>query len=330
MVDRPTPRILALTDLPGELRTRLEADAELVVHPEGELEDRQVARRAAGFDGLLPLLIHRVGEATLEAGKRSSGGRLKIVANCAVGVDNVDLDAAARAGVVVTHTPGVLTGDTADLTWALILALTRRVVEGDRHVRAGRFSGWKPDLLLGRSLVSLTLGVVGAGRIGRAVLERASAFRMERVYASRSALEPEEERRLGAERLELEELLARAHVVSLHVPLTDDTRHLLDRRALGRMQAGAFLVNTSRGPVVDEAALAEALDPDGGHLAGAGLDVYEHEPEVHPRLRELPNTVLLPHVGSATAETRFRMQELCVESLRRCLVEGRSPEHRVV
>lgn len=329
------PRVLSLTELPEELAARLEDGAELVVRPEGELSDREVAARleredgrgsesdGGRFDGLLALLIHEIGETTL------SRAPLRIVANCAVGVDNVDLEAARRRGVAVTHTPEVLTEDVADLTWALVLAVTRRVVEGDRFVRAGRWSGWRPDLLLGRSLGSLTLGVVGAGRIGRAVLARAGAFGLRRLYASRSALPPEVEADLGAERRTLEELLAEADVVSLHVPLTDATRHLIDREALGRMKRGAWLINTARGPVVDEAALAEALDPESGRLAGVGLDVFEREPQIHPRLLELPNTVLLPHVGSATAETRRRMKELCVESLRQALIEGEEPDRRV-
>jgi glyoxylate reductase len=321
------PRILSLTELPEELAARLEDGAELVVRPEAELSDGEVAERLGseegGYDGLLALLVHEVGETAL--------GRtpLRVVANCAAGVDNVDLEAARRAGVAVTHTPGVLTEDVADLTWALLLAVVRRVVEGDRFVRSGRWAGWRPDLLLGRSLGSLTLGVVGAGRIGRAVLARAGAFGMRRLYASRSELPPEVEEELGARRRSLPELLAEADVVSLHVPLSGATRHLIDREALQRMKRGAWLINTARGPVVDEAALAEALDPGSGRLAGAGLDVFEHEPEIHPRLRELPNVVLLPHVGSATAETRWRMKELSVDSLRQSLIEGREPDRRV-
>jgi len=323
-------RILSLTELPDELTARLEDGAELVVRPEGELSDAEVAERVAGFDGLLTLLIHEVGEATIGA-----GDRLRIVANCAVGVDNVELETARKAGVAVTNTPGVLTDDTADLTWALLLSVTRRVVEGDRYVRAGRWTGWRPDLLLGRSLSSLTLGVIGAGRIGRAVLRRAQTFRLRTLYSSRSALPPEVEEGLGTERRSFEDLLAEADVVSLHVPLTDETHHLIDREALQRMKRGAYLINTARGPVVDEAALAAALDPQAvdpqaGRLAGAGLDVFEREPEVHPRLRELPNVVLLPHVGSATAETRLCMKELCVESLRQLLLEGNEPDRRVV
>lgn len=331
------PRILSLTDLPDALATRLRDGADLVVCPEGPLTDSQVAERLASaggtqgdpgdggpFDGLLSLLVHEVGPRSL------AGGSLRIVANSAAGVDNVDLDAARKAGVRVCNTPGVLTEDTADLAWALVMAVTRRLIEGDAFVRQGRFEGWRPDLLLGRSLGSLTFGVVGAGRIGRAVLRRAAAFCPRRLYASRSALSPEVEAELGVERRSFEALLAEADVVSLHVPLTDATHHLLDREALGAMKPGSFLVNTSRGPVVDEAALVAALDPDNGHLAGAGLDVYEHEPEVHPGLLELPQVVLLPHVGSATAETRGRMKELSVTDLRRVLIEGREPVHPVV
>lgn len=318
------PRILSLMELPAPFRRRLAAVGELEVEPAAELTDAQVAERLDGHDGLLALLVHQVGEETL------GRGSLRLVANCAAGVDNIDLTAARRLGVAVTHTPGVLTEDTADLTWALILATTRRVVEADRFVRRGGWKGWRPDLLLGRSLGSSTLGVVGAGRIGRAVLERAAAFGMGRLYASRSALPPAEEERLGVERRSLEELLEEADVVSLHVPLSSETFHLLDRQALERMKPGSFLINTARGPVVEEAALAAALDPEAGHLAGAGLDVFEEEPRVHPRLLELPNVVLLPHLGSATRETRRRMAELCVESLEAALGAGTRPRHTVV
>jgi glyoxylate reductase len=311
--------VLALAPLPAELARRLGAVCEVEERPSGELAEAEVAALAPGFDGLLSLLIHRVGERVFAAAPE-----LAIVANHAVGVDNVDLAAAERHGVVVTNTPGVLTEDTADLTWALILAVARRVVEGDAFVRAGRWRGWRPDLLIGRSLTGATLGVVGAGRIGQAVLERAAGFRMRQLYASRSALPAERAAALGAERRELPELLAAADVVSLHVPLAAATRHLIDAAALARMKPTAFLVNTSRGPVVDEAALAAALAA--GRLGGAGLDVYEEEPRVHPGLRELPNVVLLPHVGSATAETRVRMAERCVEDLRAFRGEGRRPE----
>lgn len=315
--------MLALAELPEELEARLRERLELEVRPAGELSGAEVAERVAGFHGLLPLLLHRVDGAAFAAAPE-----LEIVANCAVGVDNVDVDAAERHGVTVANTPGVLTDDTADLTWALILAVARRLVEADAYVRSGRFTGWRPDLFVGRSLTGRTLGVVGAGRIGRAVLGRAAAFGMRRIYSSRTRLPPEAEAELGCEPRSLPELLAEADVVSLHVPLSESTRHLVDADALASVKPGAILVNTARGPVVDEAALARALED--GPLAGAGLDVYEEEPRVHPDLIHRPDVVLLPHVGSATAATRFRMLELCTDALLAHLAEGRTPEHAVV
>jgi glyoxylate reductase len=310
--------VLVLAPLAAELSRRLAAVCEVVERPSGELDEAAVAALVPGFDGLLALLVHRVGEAVFAAAPT-----LAMVANHAVGVDNVDLAAAARHGVVVTNTPGVLTDDTADLTWALILAVTRRLVEADAYVRAGRWTGWRPDLLIGRSLTGATLGVVGAGRIGQAVLGRAAGFRMRLLYASRRPLPAEREAALGVARRELPELLAEADVVSLHVPLGPETRHLIDGPALARMKPTAVLVNTSRGPVVDEAALAAALAA--GRLGGAGLDVFEEEPRIHPGLMERPDVVLLPHVGSATAETRFRMAELCVEDLTTFFGQRRVP-----
>ncbi len=253
----------------------------------------------AGVDGLVTTPRDRVDAGLLDR------ARPRVVANFAVGYDNVDLQAATARGVVVTNTPDVLTRATAELTIALILALLRRVAEGDRLVRSGRPWAIAPTFMLGRGLAGLTLGIVGLGRIGREVARLAEAHGM-RVIATRAT--------------PLDELVAAADVVTLHVPLTPSTRHLLDPRELKR---GAVLVNTSRGPVVDEEALVAALRD--GHLGGAALDVYEREPEVHPGLRELENVVLTPHVGSATHEAREAMGMLCVEALREALVEGRVP-----
>ncbi|MGB5341113.1 MAG: D-glycerate dehydrogenase, partial [Thermoanaerobaculia bacterium] len=248
---------------------------------------------------------------------------LQAVANCAVGVDNIDLAAAKRHEIIVTNTPDVLTADTADLTWALILAVLRGVVSGDRYLRRGDFLGWRPKLLLGRSVGSVALGVVGPGRIGRAVLARARAFGVRTLYHGPSRLPEATERDLETEWREFDELLAFSDVVSLHLPLNAETHHLIDAQALQRMKKGSFLINTARGPLVDEAALSEAVA--GGHLAGAGLDVYEAEPAVHARLLDLENVVLLPHIGSATVETRTRMADCCFEDLYTVLVEGRVP-----
>jgi glyoxylate reductase len=250
---------------------------------------------------------------------------LKVVGNFAVGTDNIDLTAAARLGIWVTNTPGVLTDATADLTFALILAATRRVVEADRLVRAGGFDRWAPDFMLGSSLHGKRLGIIGLGRIGAAVARRAAAFGMEVGYVSRSA-HPEAGTH-GWKRMELDELLSTSHIVSLHLPLTEETKRLIDARALSLMRTDAFLVNTSRGEIVDEAALASALA--GRRLRGAGLDVFENEPSVHPALLDLDNVVLLPHLGSATNEARTEMSKIVTTDVARALA-GKPPYHPVV
>ena len=248
------------------------------------------------------MLHDRVDDALLSA----AGDRLRIVANVAVGYDNVDLDAARAHGVTITNTPGVLTDATADLAIALLLAITRRLGEGERLIRSGKPWAWAIDFMLGRGLRGKTLGIVGYGEIGQATATRARAFGMEVIYTQRSR---------GADpgQVELATLLERSHVVSLHCPLTPETRHLIDADALGRMRDDAYLVNTARGPVVDEAALADALRD--GVIAGAALDVFEDEPAVHPGLPGLENAVLLPHLGSATIETRTAMAELAAANV---------------
>jgi glyoxylate reductase len=226
---------------------------------------------------------------------------LQVIANHAVGVDNIDLAAAAARGIPVTNTPGVLTDATADLAMALLLAVARRVVEGHTLVSAGQFEGWRPTMLRGMELRGATLGIVGMGRIGQAVAARAQAFGMQIIHHSRRSGMP------------LTELLSQSDVVSLHCPMTAQTRHLIDADALSTMKSTALLINTARGPVVDEAALAAALRS--GEIAGAGLDVFEHEPAVHPDLLDLDNAVLLPHLGSATRQTRRRMARLATDNL---------------
>jgi glyoxylate reductase len=263
----------------------------------------------AGADGLVTVPGDAVDAALLDA----AGPQLRVVAQHAVGFDNVDLEAATERGVVVTNTPDVLTAATAEFTLALLLALVRRVAEGDRLVRARGPWSWEPTAMLGTGLAGKTLGLVGRGRIGGEVARLAGAFGMRVMHTSRSGGLP------------LVQLLPEADVVSLHVPLTAETRHLIDAAALERMGPRALLVNTSRGPVVDESALADALEA--GTIAGAALDVFEHEPEVEPRLLSLPNVVLTPHVASATVETREAMGMLCVGALRAVLLERRAPEN---
>jgi len=249
------------------------------------------ALSAAGADALLCLLTDRIDARFLEGARH-----LRIVANMAVGTDNVDLAAAARLGIPISNTPDVLTDATADLAFALLLAAARRLAWADRFVRGGGFVGWKPDVGIGLDVTGRTLGIVGAGRIGRAVAERARGFRMEVLFHSRSGGVP------------LDELLARSDFVSLHVPLSAKTRHLIGARELASMKKTAVLVNTARGPIVDEAALVHALRS--GQIAAAGLDVFEHEPALAPGLGDLPQVVLAPHVGSATIATRDRMAEV--------------------
>jgi glyoxylate reductase len=263
------------------------------------------------YVGIVPLLSRRIGPAELERLPR-----LRVVANCAVGLDNVDLAACAARSVVVTNTPDVLTNATADLTWALLLAVTRRLREGVRLVEEGRWTGWDPRLLLGLELAGATLGIVGAGRIGRAVGRRAPPFGLRVCYAD-SAVRRDFELETGALRLPLDDLLARSDIVTLHVPSTAPTRGLIGERALGLMKPGAFLLNTARGDLVDEDALIAALDA--GRLGGVGLDVFRREPEVPPALVRHPRSVVLPHLGSATERTRRGMAGLAVRNARAVL-----------
>jgi len=279
----------------------------------------ELLRRVAACDGLVCMLADRIDAAALDAAPR-----LKGIANFAVGIDNIDLAAATARGIPVTNTPGVLTDATAELAWALMLAAARRIVEGDRLVRRGAFTGWAPTLLRGMQVTGATLGIVGAGRIGTATGLRAGAFGMRVVYFNRRPSEPLDA--AGARRVELDELLRAADVVSIHLPLTDETRHLIGARELALMKPTAILVNTGRGAIVDEAALVEALRA--GRIAGAGLDVYEHEPALAPGLAELDNVVLLPHLGSATVATRDRMATMVAESLV-AILDGRRPENLV-
>ena len=316
-------RVLVLGDLPGDGLARLQAGCSVTVRKQGVGSEDELASLVPGYHGLLTLLTQRVGDAVFAAGTD-----LRIVANCAVGVDNIDLAAAARHDVVVTNTPDVLTDDTADRTWALILALMRGVVSGDRLTRRGEFNGWQPMMLLGRSLRGSVLGVIGAGRIGQAVLTRAPAFGVATLYHQRRPLPPQVEAALNTEWRSLPDLLAQSQVISLHASLNDSSFHLLDEPRLRSMQEGSFLVNTARGPLIDELALAKVLQE--GYLAGAGLDVYEREPRIVPELMAMENVVLLPHIGSATWETRVRMADCCFDDLVTLLVHNKVPDRSVV
>lgn len=269
---------------------------------------RELLSRVRGAAAAVTLLTDRVDDEFLDA----AGPGLRIVANYAVGYDNVDVEACSRRRVAVSNTPDVLTGATADHAFALLLAVARRLREGHALAASGTWRGWQPMQLLGRDVEGTTLGILGMGRIGGAVARRARGFDMRVLYHNRHR-DPKREEALGARYVQLDELLAESDVVSLHAPLNDQTRHLIDAAALARMKPTAILVNTSRGPLVDEAALVEALTA--GRPWGAGLDVFEQEPAVHPGLRELPNVVLAPHTGSATERARTGMARLCAEAV---------------
>jgi len=272
----------------------------------------ELRQRIAGTDALVCVSTDRIDAPAIDVATR-----LKVIANVAVGYDNIDVAHAASRGIVVTNTPDVLTESVADFTWALILAITRRLAEGERLVRRGEWKGWALDFLLGTELRGKQLGLVGVGRIARAVAARAPAFGMKVAYTSRRELDLPD-----AEAMSLDRLLLTSDIVSLHVPLTGETRHLIDKRALTRMKRSAYLINTARGPVVDEEALAWALQQH--LLAGAALDVYEHEPGVHADLLKLENVLLVPHLASGTTETRTAMADLAVENVLAVLA-GRPP-----
>jgi glyoxylate reductase len=269
-----------------------------------------------GWTGIAPLLTRRVAAPELEGLPA-----LRVIANVAVGYDNVDVTAARRRGVIVTNTPDVLTEATADLTWALILACARRLREGMALIQDGAWSGWHPEQLLGLELHGRTLGILGAGRIGQAVGRRAIPFGMQLRYASRSP-KPEFEAATGAVRADVASLFAQSDVVTLHVPAVPELHRVVDRERLASMRPGAILVNTARGGLVDEGAVADALAD--GRLGAVGLDVHAEEPRVHPRLAREPRAVLLPHLGSATRDTRHRMAATALANLR-CVLDGRPP-----
>jgi len=268
------------------------------------------------WEAIVPLLSRWIGGTELK-----NLPKLRIVANCAVGYNNVDLVAAEMRGILVTNTPGVLTEATADLTWALILATARRLVEGVDLVRSGQWTGWHPEQLLGLELRGRTLGLLGAGRIGQAVGRRAAPFGLRIVYTARTP-KPDFERETEARRVDTNQLLAESDIVSIHVPSTPETKGMINGETLGRMKRGAILINTARGDVIREEALARALEL--GHIGAAGLDVYTNEPTIHPRLLAAPRTVLLPHIGSATEETRRKMVGIAVANVQAVLA-GKPP-----
>ncbi len=285
--------------------------------PSTPMPKDRLMERIEDIDGLIPTISDTIDAPLLEKAKR-----LRIIANYGVGYNHIDVEAATRRGILVTNTPDVLTDATAELAFALILATARRIVEGDHRMRSGQFRYWAPLDFLGTEVSGKTLGIIGYGRIGRAVARRARAFDMRLLCTNRSPIDPKTAQEDAVNQVDIDTLLSASDFVTLHVPLTTETYHTIGSPQLARMKPTAILINTSRGPVVDEAALVEALK--NGTIAAAGLDVYENEPVMAPGLADLSNVVLLPHVGSATIETRTRMAELAVRNLIEGL-EGRIP-----
>lgn len=302
------PNIFLTRELPPESMVRLREHCNLTMNTEDRcLEKSEILAGIQGVDGLLCLLTDTIDDEILAANPD-----LKVVANFAVGFNNIDIDAANRRKVVITNTPGVLTETTADMAWALLMAAGRRVVEGDRFVRTQGWQGWGPLQFLGGDITGATLGLIGLGRIGRAMIPRAKGFDMKVIYWNRTRLSEDEENALGITYGEMDDVLAQSDYVSVHVALNDKTRHLIGQAQLEKMKPTATIINTARGPIIDEKALVIALQ--NGIIASAGLDVYENEPLLEPELYEIPNAVLAPHLGSGTIGTRTKMGNMAVEN----------------
>jgi glyoxylate reductase len=312
--------VLVTRKLPAPCMARIVERCDLTLHegPEAIPRDR-LLEVIAGKVGAITLLTDKVDEELLDA----AGDQLVIVANYAVGFDNIDVAACTAHGVMCSNTPDVLTDTTADLAWSLLMTAGRRIAEGDRFLRRRIDWIWGPEMMLGQDLHHKTLGIVGFGRIGHALARRARGFDMKVLYYDVYRPSPELEQELGAEYRELDQLLSESDFVSLHTNLSPETRHLINAERLRQMKPTAVLVNTSRGPVIDEEALADALAS--GEIFAAGLDVFEREPEVHPKLIELENVVIIPHLGSATVDTRLAMGMLAIDNLFTALEGGRPP-----
>ncbi len=300
-------KVFVTRKLPQKALDWLSEKCELEVNPENRiLKKEEIIEGVKGKDGLLCLLTDKIDAEIIDSVD------LKMIANYAVGFDNVDIKAATQRKIPVSNTPGVLTDATAELAWALLFSVARRAVEGDKFCRADKFRGWDPMLMLGVDLKGKTLGVVGAGRIGTAFALKSRGFEMNVIYTKRSENEILE-KELGAKRVEMDELLKSSDFISIHLPLNSKTRHIIGEWELKLMRPTSILINTSRGPVVDEKALVKALKEE--WIRGAGLDVYENEPVIEPGLLDLDNVVLLPHLGSATEETRTKMAMMAAENL---------------
>jgi glyoxylate reductase len=312
------PRVLLMHPILDPGPAILAEAAEVIGYPKDQpLDEASIRKAAEGCVGIVTLLKDPIRETVL-----STPG-LKIVSNVAVGFDNIDVPAATAHKVMVTNTPGVLDDTTSDFAFALLMAVARRVVEADYFTRSGKYKGWEIDMMLGHDVHDATLGIIGIGRIGRGVAHRAKGFNMRVLYYDPNPLLPEAEQQLGATRVDLGRLLAESDFISVHVPLTKDTQHMISAVQFGAMKPNAILINTSRGPVVDEAALVEALKAK--KIAGAGLDVYEREPAIHPGLIPLTNVVLAPHIASASIRTRSEMSAMAARNMATAARGGRPP-----
>src|SRR6478609_8549559 len=312
------PRVLLMHPILDPGPAILAEAAEVITYPaDRPLDEASIRQAAEGCVGIVSQLMDPIRETVL-----STPG-LKIVSNVAVGFDNIDVPAATAHKVMVTNTPGVLDDATADFAFTLLMATARRIVEADSFTRQGRFKGWSIDMMLGADVFGATLGLIGVGRIGRGVAHRAKGFNMRVLYYDPQPLPPDAEQQLGAARVDLGRLLAESDFISVHVPLMKETLHMLSTPQFALMKKTAILINTSRGPVIDEAALVEALNAK--KLAGAGLDVYEREPAVHPGLLAMPNVVLAPHIASATTRTRSEMSAMAARNMATAVRGGRPP-----
>ncbi|KPK70964.1 glyoxylate reductase [candidate division WOR_3 bacterium SM23_60] len=317
------PKVLITRTLPQPGMDVLAQQCDLEVYDKHETMPRpRLIERVGDKAGLICLLSDRIDKEIVRAGTN-----LKIIANYAVGHNNIDTAEAAKRNIYVTNTPGVLTDTTADLAFALLTAVARRIPEADQYVRAGRFRGWEPMLMLGTDVHGATLGIIGFGRIGRALARRARGFDMKVLYYEPERLSATVEKQYRAEYRILDDLLRESDFVSVHVPLTESTHHLIARPQLALMKKSAFLINTSRGPVVDERALVTALQHD--DIAGCALDVFEHEPAVEQQLKTMTNVVLAPHIGSASVQTRTQMALMVAHDVIAVLVHGKAPAHIV-
>lgn len=316
------PQVLITRQVPEAGLEIVRQTCEIHLDPrDHQLSNEAMCQAVVGKSGIMCLSTDRIDARVLEAGTA-----LKVVSTVAVGYDHIDVKTATQRGILVTNTPGAVTESTADLTWGLLLSVARRIPEGDRYIRAGQWDAWRLMFMLGRDIHAQTLGIVGMGRIGQAVARRARGFGMRVLYHNRNRLEQAVEAELGATWVELSTLLRQADFVSLHVPLTAETRHCIGEAELRMMQPTAYLINTARGPVVEEPALIRALQE--GWIAGAGLDVFEYEPQVPQSLRELDNVVLVPHIGSASVATRDKMAIMAAQNLVAAL-RGERPPHVV-